>query len=60
MHAIVHAANVQDRDGGVWLMAVLFARYPFLVKLYADGGSYHESVWGLSHSVQRGGRGIIR
>jgi hypothetical protein len=38
MHAIVHAANVQDRDGGVWLMAVLFARYPFLVKLYADGG----------------------
>jgi hypothetical protein len=38
MHAIVHAAHVQDRDGGVWLMAVLFARYPFLVKLYADGG----------------------
>src|SRR3954468_22204636 len=21
---------------------------------------YHESVWGMSHSVQRGGRGIIR
>src|SRR3954465_15424279 len=38
MHAIVHAAHVQDRDGGVWLMAVLFARYPFLVKLYAEGG----------------------
>src|SRR3954466_11766731 len=38
MHAIVHAAHVQDRDGGVWLMAVLFARYPFLLKLYADGG----------------------
>ncbi len=38
MHAIVHAANVQDRDGGVWLMAVLFARYPFPLKLYADGG----------------------
>ena len=33
MHAMRHAANVQDRDGGVWLMAVLFARYPFLVKL---------------------------
>ena len=38
MHAIVHAANVQDRDGGVWLLATLFARYPFLMKLYADGG----------------------
>jgi hypothetical protein len=22
--------------------------------------AYHESVWGMSHSVQRGGRGIIR
>ena len=23
MHAIVHAADVQDRDGGVWLLATL-------------------------------------
>src|SRR3954454_14496124 len=38
MHAIVHAAKVQDRDGGVWLLATLFARYPFLMKLYADAG----------------------
>src|SRR3954470_24146673 len=38
MHAIVHAAQVQDRDGGVWLLATLFARYPFLMKLYADAG----------------------
>jgi transposase len=38
MHAIVHAANVQDRDGGVWLLVTLFARYPFLLKLYADAG----------------------
>jgi transposase len=38
MHAIVHAANVQDRDGGIWLLVTLFARYPFLMKLYADGG----------------------
>ena len=38
MQAIVHAANVQDRDGGVLLMASLFGLYPFLLKLYADGG----------------------
>ena len=38
MHAIVHAADLQDRDGGVLLMATLFGVYPFLVKLYADGG----------------------
>jgi transposase len=38
MHAIVHAADIQDRDGGVMLMATLFGMYPFLLKLYADGG----------------------
>jgi hypothetical protein len=38
LHAIVHAANIQDRDGGAMLMATLFGLYPFLVKLYADGG----------------------
>src|SRR5262249_50947026 len=37
MHAIVHAADIQDRDGGMLLMATLFGLYPFLLKLYADG-----------------------
>ncbi|WP_298370751.1 IS5 family transposase [Azospirillum sp.] len=38
LHAIVHAADSQDRDGGVLVMATLFGMYPFLLKLYADGG----------------------
>ena len=38
MHAVVHAADIQDRDGGVLLMATLFGLHPFLLKLYADGG----------------------
>ena len=38
MHALVHAADVQDRDGGALVMATLFGSYPFLMKLYADGG----------------------
>ena len=38
MDAIVHAADIQDRDGGVLLMATLFGLYPFLLKLYADAG----------------------
>jgi transposase len=38
LHAIVHAANIQDRDGGVLLVATLFNFHPFLTKLYADGG----------------------
>lgn len=38
MHAVVHAADVQDRDGGVLVMATLSGLYPFLLKLYADRG----------------------
>ena len=38
MQAVVHAADLQDRDGGVLLMATMFGLYPFLLKLYADGG----------------------
>ncbi len=38
MQALVHAADIQDRDGGVVLMASLFGLFPFLLKLYADGG----------------------
>lgn len=36
--AIVHAADIQDRDGGAMLLATLFGLYPFLLKLYAGGG----------------------
>jgi len=38
MQAVVHAADVQDRDGGVLLMGSLLGLYPFLLKLYADSG----------------------
>jgi len=34
----VHAADIQDRDGGVLLMGTLFGLFPFLLKLYADSG----------------------
>ena len=37
MHAIVHAANIQDRDGGLLLLAPLGERFPGLAKLFADG-----------------------
>jgi transposase len=38
MQAIIHSADIQDRDGGVLLMSSLFGLYPFLLKLYADSG----------------------
>ena len=40
LHAMIHPANIQDRDGGILLMSTLLGTYPFLEKLFADGG-YH-------------------
>src|SRR6202521_4110114 len=38
LHAIVHPADIQDRDGGVLVMATLFGMFPFLKPLFADSG----------------------
>jgi transposase len=38
LHAIVHPADIQDRDGGVLVMATLFGMFPFLKTLFADSG----------------------
>ena len=36
LHALVHSASIQDRDGGIMLLSTLFGRFPFLAKLFAD------------------------
>lgn len=36
MRALVHPADIQDRDGGVLLLATLIGLYPFLKKIFAD------------------------
>jgi transposase len=36
LHAIVHPANIQDRDGGILLLTALADRFPLLVRLFAD------------------------
>src|SRR4249920_3608262 len=38
LHAIVHPADIQDRDGGVLVMSTLFGMFPFLKMLFADSG----------------------
>ena len=42
------AADIQDRDGGVLLLATLFGLFPFLKKLFADsayqGPIFHKAV----------------
>ena len=36
LQAIVHSAGIQDRDGGIMLLASVFDRFSSLVKLFAD------------------------
>src|ERR1035437_5018615 len=36
LHAIVHPADIQDRDGGILLLSTLFGLFPFLKRLFAD------------------------
>lgn len=38
LHAVVHPADIQDRDGGILVFATLFGLFPFLRKVFADGG----------------------
>ena len=37
LHALVHPAHMQDRDGGILLLSALAERFPMLQKLFADG-----------------------
>ena len=45
---MVHSAGIQDRDGGIMLLASLFGLFPFLKKLFADsayqGPRFRESL----------------
>ena len=36
LHALVHSASLQDRDGGIRLLTALAERFPLLRKLFAD------------------------
>jgi putative transposase len=37
LHAIVHSAGVQDREGGLLLLSSMRKQFPLLAKLFADG-----------------------
>jgi transposase len=38
LHAVVHPADIQDRDGGILVLETLFGLFPFLRRLFADSG----------------------
>jgi putative transposase len=38
VHAVVHAADIQDRDGAPLVLAAIINRFPWLRHMFADGG----------------------
>ena len=38
MNAVVHATDIQDRDGGPLVIETMHGLFPFVTKLLADGG----------------------
>jgi transposase len=56
LHAIVHSAGVQYRDGGIWWLATLFGQFPFLAKLFADsayaGSIFHTALAGVLPNLE--------
>lgn len=38
VHAVVHAAEIQDRDGAPLVLGEIVRRFPWLRHLFADGG----------------------
>jgi hypothetical protein len=58
LHAIVHSAGIQDRDGGILLLATLFGQFPFLETLFAK--AEHHAFFGRKARSLRTGDGDPR
>ncbi len=44
VHAVVHAADIQDRDGAPLVLAAIIKRFPWLRHVFADGGYAGEKL----------------
>jgi len=48
LEAVVHKADIQDRDGAPFVLSLLHNKYPSIAKVYADGGYAGEK---LKHAI---------
>ena len=56
LHGIVTAADVQDRDSDLALLATLFGQFPFLGKLFSDSayqGRSFTAPWRATRPMSR-------
>ncbi len=64
LHAIVHPADIQDRDGGIVLLSTLFGLFPFLKRLFADsayaGPVFHAALAKISNATRNRNRQAFR
>jgi putative transposase len=51
LHAVVHAADVSDRDGASQVLDGITARYPRLTHLWVDAGCAGQAMTGIAQSL---------
>ena len=51
VHALIHTADIQDRDGAPLLLAEVVNRFPWLRHLFADGGYAGEKLRDALRSI---------
>ena len=44
LNVVVHPANIQDRDGGLLVLKAVRRLFPFIERIFADGGYQGEAT----------------
>jgi len=51
VHAVVHTADIQDRDGAPLVLAEIIKRFPWLRHIFADGGYAGDKLRGALRRI---------
>lgn len=53
VHAVIHGADIQDRDGAPLVLAAIVARFPWLRHIFADGGYAGDKLKDALRSISK-------